>query len=327
MLSWIILLIVTCVCILTVEAFSWTHTTYSHCKWLVKGNINVDRRKTVSYKSICTFSVLSGVLSFFAWLSFIYFLGVTTSSATFVIIISLIIAAFQLITIHSWYMISSFINVPIEFVPFVSRHIILTFKRIVKNSDFIEHTTLNTWHSVFDFAGSKTSLIENFLNIVPDFIWVKDVNNRFVYVNRQVVKKMLLADNENEVIGKTSKEISIELRDKGIDYTYGDICEEADNLTKERRCPTLFFHEGYINNTMVALRALRSPVFNDNKEIVGTIGIARDVSRHIEMYNKISDMFKDNEYKEGASLFLAYKQEFEALRDIKDIELFKEGMR
>jgi PAS domain S-box-containing protein len=311
------------VCIVTLEAFSWIFTVCTHCLWVIRHNREYDRRKNLSYRTIFLFSIVSGLFSFIAWVFFIYV--VVHSMISVHVFLPILLIMFQVITIHTWYLISSAINIPIEFLPFFSKKIIKVLCKVLKDCKCIPYTALNSWGSVFDNK-SKHSLIMNFIDIVPDMLWVKDNENRFVYVNSSLCKDLLLME-EKDIIGKTSSEIAKMLRKRGEYYTFGELCCDSDEITKSRSMPTLFFEYGIVGGDFMALRVLKSPIYNNSNEIIGTIGIARDVSKHVEIYNKLEKLFKDKKYEEGVSVFFAYKQHFESLMDIKDIDSFERGYR
>lgn len=318
-----ILIYILILCFLTTEAFSWTQTVYNHCKWDIN-NQTYERRKKISLKTLCKFSLLSGIFSFLSWLFFIYLITLNPSFAC-ISILFFVVSFFQIITIHTWYIISMYISIPIEFIPFISRQLFRVLYYAFDKCNFTDVKSLHSWDSVFEEKSSSNSLLINFIDVVPDMIWCKDNDNKFTFVNRSICRNLLLND-ESHVIGKTSTKIAEEIRNRGIIYTFGELCCDSDTITRERRNPSLFYEYGYVDGKFMGLRVLKAPIF-ENGCIIGTIGVARNITTHIENYEHINNLFKEGKYEEGASLFLAYKQKFEAMQDIVDLNIIDRGIR
>ena len=310
-------------CIVSVEAISWSYTIYNHCKWMVDNNIK-DKRK-ISYRTISILSIVSSIFSFSSWLIFIYLTTIPSISLSCLTFIFILISLFQLITIHTWFLISSFICVPMKLLPFISRYNIKIIQ-LFSNNNYFDYIPLKSWDKIFENNYKSNPLIINFLDVVPDMVWVKDIDNNFIYVNKSVCKNLLLLSKEC-VYDKTSTTIAHELRSKGIDYTFGELCCDSDEITKERNIPTLFYEYGNVNGKFMALRVLKSPIYDEHGILLGTIGVARDVTFHIISYKKIENLIINGEHEKASSEFLSYLQHFTSMRDIKDLSHFKKGMR
>ena len=303
------------ICILTIEALLWAQTIYSHCIWYISNGM-CDRRKKISSNTLCVFSLLSGILTFITWMFYIYIIAIQSISI-YITIIFYSSCIIQLITIHSWYIISIYNSIEIEFIPFMSRKLSNFIYMISNKYGYMTKFPIYSVNSNININEINSSLVINFIKILPDMFWYKDIDNRFLFVNKSTCVNLLYNIDESCIIGKTSTEIANDIRKMGINYTFGELCYDSDEVVKKRRKPTLFYEYGYINGKFIAIQVLKTPVF-DNNIIVGTIGIAKDISMHINNHEKIHKLFKNNKYEEGVSTFLAYKQQFESMEDIKN---------
>jgi len=183
-----------------------------------------------------------------------------------------------------------------------------------------------SWEEFYSKAKEHKSLILNFIDSCPDMFWTKDIDGKYTYINKSTSKHLLLTKVE-DAINKDSKEIAIELRERGLEYTIADNCISTDKFTIIRGKPTLFYEHGRVGDDMLALRVMKAPIYNKNLNIIGIIGVGKDITHHIKAYDKIEKLFNDGNYEEAKSVFLAYKQKFESMRDVKDPDSLLRGLR
>lgn len=298
-------------CIVSVESILWALTIYNHCSWAKKKNI-LDRRN-ISYSSLSLFSGLSGIFSFLTWVAYVYFLAVMSVCASKTVILFFVVLFFQIISIHTWHLISTYICIPLEFTPFMSKWVILLSNKVLKHGYKINSITLDKWEEMFERSFNHKSLALNFIDVIPCMVWTKDINNRYTFANAPLCKNLLLMP-EMEILNKTNLEIAEELRAKGINYTFGEVCYDTDEQTKANNAPTMFREYGIVDDKKYVLKILKSPMYNQDG-MIGTIGVAKDITYHTEVYNRIENLFNQEKYSEARDVFMAYKQRFEALTD------------
>ncbi len=325
--NWWYLIIIIVLCILSIEASQWSFIVFQHCRWVIRRQI-VDRRK-LGHHTIAFMSASSGLMAMFGWSAIIYIVlqvGVLDGSNWILPACSLFLAGMvQILTIHTWYLMSSFICIPIEFIPILSRCII---KHVNKwsNGRFLNYIPMKTWERVFTSSDRYRSLIINFLDVIPDMAWVKDTDNRYVYVNKAMLRTLLLS-TEEQILGKTSEELAASLKGKGVEFTFAGICSASDIETLKTRKATMFYEYGMIGKHFKGLRVLKAPAFDHDNRLVGTIAAARDITNHIQTYNQIEDLFRAGRVEEGVHLFYAYKSGFFRMLDATDLSDFKIGSR
>ena len=215
-----------------------------------------------------------------------------------------------------------YVCVPFEYLPFVSKKVILTLNTILKSKNKIKYISIDKWYDIFSPSKDKNLLI-NFLDIIPELIWTKDENNKYTYANQAVCKKLLLKDR-SDIIGKTSLEISNEHEKDGMVFTFGELCADSDKITKERNKMSLFYEYGLINDKFISLRVLKCPIYDSQNNIVGIMGAARDISFHTLAHEKIEKLIMKGEIQKAMSEFVLYKSKFDSFREYKDLDSFIE---
>jgi PAS domain S-box-containing protein len=116
--------------------------------------------------------------------------------------------------------------------------------------------------------------LNTLLNNIPDIVWLKDRYSRFIAVNK-AFSKVRGVSPEN-IIGKTDDEF----RPLPLARKYRD--EDSDvMMSRQRKC----FEEPLANRfgEITWIETIETPVFNDQREIVGTTGISRDVTQRREL--------------------------------------------
>ena len=127
---------------------------------------------------------------------------------------------------------------------------------------------------------------------IPDMMWSKDINGRYIYVNNGILKGLFYSMNYRDVLGLTDLEITTKCKLLVGDenHTFGEVCGNSDlvvleNLKKER-----FLEWGLINGKEVYLEVYKAPLLK-NGEVIGTVGTGRDVT---EWYTSIRDAVLKN---------------------------------
>jgi PAS domain S-box-containing protein len=117
---------------------------------------------------------------------------------------------------------------------------------------------------------------------VPDLIWAKDMDDKFIFVNQAMCLKLLGCTSPEEAVGKTDMYFARRERDAGRRHTFGEICVDSDLVTKERKAPGRFLEDGMVRGKYLALDVHKAPLLSEAGEMIGTVGCGRDVTRERE---------------------------------------------
>jgi PAS domain S-box-containing protein len=118
---------------------------------------------------------------------------------------------------------------------------------------------------------------------VPDLIWAKDMEKRFIFANKAICEKLLNAKNTNEPIGKTDMYFAERERDSypgNSDWhTLGEVCRDSDSVVMKSRKSERFDEFGNVKGKFLYLDVYKAPFWNDEGEMIGTVGCGREVTR------------------------------------------------
>lgn len=118
---------------------------------------------------------------------------------------------------------------------------------------------------------------------VPDMIWAKDLNKRFVFTNRAVCEQLLHAQDTDEPVGKD--DLFFALRERALRpddphwHTFGEICVDSDQVVIDTRQPQRFDEFGNVRGEFLRLDVYKAPFWDVDGNLIGTVGCARDVTR------------------------------------------------
>lgn len=130
------------------------------------------------------------------------------------------------------------------------------------------------------------------LDNIPDIAWLKDENCQFVAVNEALAKGY--GYDTQYFIGKSD-----------FDFSYPELAEHYQGIDKKvlETGKKITVEETWIdkNKQHYTIETIKSPVYNDKGEIVGTVGIARDITERKIFEKEIQDLRKRLEFILGAT--------------------------
>lgn len=121
-------------------------------------------------------------------------------------------------------------------------------------------------------------LVENYLNTtinsIPSLIWFKDIRGAHLKVN----------DSFCRAVGKTKDDVEgrghYYIWDmKKEEYEQGEyICLESEEIVLQEKKTCIFDEKVKTKHGMRQFKTYKSPIFDDNEQLIGTVGIAHDVT-------------------------------------------------
>ena len=133
-----------------------------------------------------------------------------------------------------------------------------------------------TYHDLYKFLRLIT-------DNVPDMIWAKDMDDRFLFANQAICDKLLMCDSPDQTIGKTDMFFAEQERKAGHEHTFGEICVNSDAITKQRKAPGRFQEEGLVRGEHLVLDVQKAPFINEGGKMIGTVGCGRDITKKREV--------------------------------------------
>jgi PAS domain S-box-containing protein len=128
----------------------------------------------------------------------------------------------------------------------------------------------------------ERDLLQSLMENIPDSIYFKDIKSRFIRINRAKAYEIGLS-NPHDAIGKSDidyydkERANIKLKDEELILNTG-----APLISKEEKLITKSGKERWISTT-------KSPVKDEKNNIVGLVGISRDISAQKEIMQKLNE--------------------------------------
>jgi len=136
-----------------------------------------------------------------------------------------------------------------------NKELLKSNKQLSKAKDIIEKSEVN---------------LRTLINNIPDLIWLKSVDGKFLFVNHRI--EDLFCKKEIDIIGKTDYDF--------VDKELADFFRKNDKKAMSNGFPTV--NEEFVvfenDNHGELLETTKIPVLSKNKEIIGTLGIGRDIT-------------------------------------------------
>ena len=129
---------------------------------------------------------------------------------------------------------------------------------------------------------SASDLMRMLCDNVPDMIWAKDLQKRYIFANKAICANLLNASDTSEPIGKMDMFFAERERTNHSDnpqwHTFGEICRDTDAITMDAGTPQQFDEYGNVQGKFLFLDVRKAPFIDENGKMIGTVGSARDVT-------------------------------------------------
>ena len=144
----------------------------------------------------------------------------------------------------------------------------------------------------------KFKLFRLMMDNIPEMVWAKDKNGRFIFVNKADANFLGAKDTE-EPIGKDDMFFANRYRQERPDrddwYTFGELCINSDEVVLKTKKPGRFDEFGNVRGKFLYLDVIKAPLFDENGEIIGTVGFGRDVTKEKELEKRYRRIFEESQ--------------------------------
>lgn len=132
----------------------------------------------------------------------------------------------------------------------------------------------------------KSKFLSSLVNSIPDFIFNKDLEGRFLGFNDSIIENYF-GKKEEELIGKTDKELVQDVKElQNFHRQDKEVISEGKVKVYEE---TLTLVDGSVRE----FETIKAPLFDENNEVIGILGISRDIT-HRNLQEKL---LKESEEK------------------------------
>lgn len=124
---------------------------------------------------------------------------------------------------------------------------------------------------------------------VPVMFWVKDTDGRYLIANKAARDNLLFSENP---VGQDDRELAQAIHDRiGADkHTFGAICRNSDLEVLKQELPMKFNEDALVNDQYITLQVHKNVVRDSKGNVVGVVGIGRDITFEVEMLTKAIDI-------------------------------------
>ncbi len=138
-------------------------------------------------------------------------------------------------------------------------------------------------YALHESLESSRTFVNTLLHTLPDLIWLKDSDGVYLACNAKFER--LFGTNKSEIIGKTDYDF--------IDKNLADFSREKDKLALALGKSSIdeelitFADDGHTE----LVETIKTPMHNSNGELIGILGVARDITQRKED-SKTLEQFK-----------------------------------
>ncbi|MCD6292635.1 MAG: response regulator, partial [Deltaproteobacteria bacterium] len=121
---------------------------------------------------------------------------------------------------------------------------------------------------------------------IPDLVWAKDLERKFIFVNKSCCEKLLMAQDTDEPIGKD--DLFFVNRQRALHperddwHTFGELCVDSDTVVMKSKRPERFDEFGYVKGEFLYLDVYKAPILDETGKMIGTVGHGRIVTKEKE---------------------------------------------
>ena len=179
------------------------------------------------------------------------------------------------------------------------RHVLLSSKLIQYKSqkaiytiftDITEHVKAqNAFEQSESRYHTMYRMVKLMADTLPDLIWAKDLKDNYLFANTAIREKLLMCRHGEILEGKNDLYFATRERNEGQHHTFGEICINSDEIVKTTKQKGRFLEDGLVRGKYLALDVHKAPMFDDNGELIGTVGAGRDVTSDIKTQKALEE--------------------------------------
>lgn len=182
------------------------------------------------------------------------------------------------------------------------KHALLSGKRIEYQGRPAIYTVLadiTSWRKADDtFPARELSnrgmfrMMELMANTVPDLLWAKDLQGRYIFANRAICEQLLMCGEKEGAIGKDDMHFAARERAEGYPYPFAELCIDSDQVVRSSGQAGRFLEEGLVRGRYLVLDVHKVPLLDDAGKIIGTVGSGRDVTMEMATQKALQESEK-----------------------------------
>lgn len=145
-------------------------------------------------------------------------------------------------------------------------------------------------------------------DLLPDMIWMKWKDGKYVYANKAIRDGLLFDDNpvnkDDTEIGTNAAKFFGKNR-----HNFGEYCSGSDVITIEHGHRKRFIEYGMSGGKPLVLEVYKNVVKTGNT-IIATVGCGRDITHNIFTMLKLEELAEDTDLELSKSIMAEYLDEY-----------------
>jgi len=138
---------------------------------------------------------------------------------------------------------------------------------------------------------------------LPDMLWVKDLDGKYIYANQAICDGLLMAKDTQEPVGKGDVFFALREREAHKDkpdwHTFGELCFNSDQTVIDNDEAMKFEEYGNVKGKLLYLEVYKAPFYDKDGNIIGTVGTGRDITKlkkiQIDLEKSVKTLKKQKE--------------------------------
>lgn len=139
------------------------------------------------------------------------------------------------------------------------------------------------------------SLVESIGNAVPDMMWAKDLEGRYLWANQQIIDNLLFSGDVENTLGRNDVDMATVRRNVigAENHTFGVVCGNSDVEVIRYEKPMRFLEFGMVTGKPMYLEVHKNVLRDKKGVVIGTVGTGRDITAEYLGYKSITEKLKD----------------------------------
>lgn len=171
--------------------------------------------------------------------------------------------------------------------------------------------------TIEDLKEKSADLLNLLTKHLPDMLWVKDIDGKYLYVNQAICDGLLMAKNTQEPIGKGDVFFALRERELHKDrpdwHTFGELCFNSDQVVIDENQAMKFEEYGNVKGKLLYLEVYKAPFYDKDGNIIGTVGGGRDITKLKKIQ---TDLEKSLEILEVQKSEITYQANYDKLTNL-----------